>query len=241
MGVIYKINIDGTGFTKLFDFDGLNYGGIPSSELVLSGTNLYGTTLNGGSNDKGVVFRIDINGTGFSKLVDFTGSNGSYPYSSLTMDGTTLFGTTSEGGSNNLGVIFKINTDGTNFSRIYNFDGVSNGAWPMGSLTLSNSKLFGITNWGGSNYGGILYRINTDGDKYTILHDFKDVSDGRRSNATPFIFGDALYAQTNNGGTTGSGTIFKYDLKPTVTGSISGPASILRGSVRSDLFCCFNF
>jgi uncharacterized repeat protein (TIGR03803 family) len=228
LGVIYRINTNGTGFLKLLNFDGTNYGSNPNSDLVLSGTTLYGTTISGGLGDLGVIFRIETTGAGFSKILDFSGTNGSYPYSSLTLDGTSLYGTTLKGGSNNKGVIYKINTDGSNFTRLYSFDG-TNGSYPEGSLALSGTRLFGSTNSGGSIDQGVFFRVNTDGNNYTKLFDFTGNANGRHSYSTPFELNGALYAQTNEGGLYDVGTIFKYDLKPPVCGTISGLSSVCEG------------
>jgi uncharacterized repeat protein (TIGR03803 family) len=108
MGVIFKIKPDGTGYTKLLDFAGVTNGRIPKRSLFSDGTFLYGTTHYGGTNDIGVLFKIKPDGTGFTKLLDFSGaSNGSCPRGSLISDGAFLYGMTWEGGTNGLGTIFK--------------------------------------------------------------------------------------------------------------------------------------
>ena len=47
--------------------------------LVLSGGTLYGTTYLGGSSDKGTVFKVNTDGTGYTVLKSFTGSDGASP------------------------------------------------------------------------------------------------------------------------------------------------------------------
>ena len=67
--------------------------------MVSDGTYLYGTTVAGGANDKGSIFRIGKDGSGFSIILDFDGeSNGEDPYGSLFFDGTFLYGMTEVGG-----------------------------------------------------------------------------------------------------------------------------------------------
>jgi uncharacterized repeat protein (TIGR03803 family) len=76
---------------------------------VLSGSTLYGTGFAGGStNGNGTVFAVNTDGTGFTVLHTFNGSDGSGPASALMLSGNTLYGTTSSGGTNGAGTIFAI-------------------------------------------------------------------------------------------------------------------------------------
>ena len=77
---------------------------------TVSGSTLYGMTVQGGSSDSGAAFKMNTDGTGFTLLHTFTGggSDGSFPYGSLTLDGSTLYGMTGFGGVNNLGTVFSI-------------------------------------------------------------------------------------------------------------------------------------
>ena len=106
-GVIFKIRPDGTEYIKLLDFAGTTNGNTPWGSLVSDGTYLYGMTNGGGSANMGTIFKIMPDGTGYSKLLNFTGtSNGSYPYCYLIYDSTFLYGMTIQGGTNDKGVIF---------------------------------------------------------------------------------------------------------------------------------------
>src|SRR6201984_2832183 len=75
-GAIFKIKPDGTGFIKLLDFAGASNGKSPYGSLTSDGTFLYGMTTYGGIYNKGTIFKIMPDGTGYSKLLDFYGSNG---------------------------------------------------------------------------------------------------------------------------------------------------------------------
>ena len=164
-GVIFAINTDGTGYAILHDFVGGNSdGATPSfSSLTLGGSTLYGTTSVGGTNNTGVVFAINTDGTGFTILHDFVGgsSDGVGPMGSLTLDGSTLYGMTGSGGISNNGVMFAINTNGTGYTILHKFAGGSgDGIWPLGSsLTLAGSTLFGMTSAGGSNNDGVVFAL----------------------------------------------------------------------------------
>src|SRR5579859_5492734 len=72
IGTVFAINTDGTGFTNLFTFDGGPAGAHPTSGLILSGDNLYGTALTGDISENGAVFGVLTNGSGAVVVYDFT-------------------------------------------------------------------------------------------------------------------------------------------------------------------------
>ena len=106
-GIIFKIKPDGSGFVKLHDFAIGSDGSSPYGSLISDGTFLYGMTYQGGANNLGVLFKMKLDGSGYSKLLDFDGSNGQYPYGSLLYSGGFLYGMTYQGGTANDGVVFK--------------------------------------------------------------------------------------------------------------------------------------
>jgi uncharacterized repeat protein (TIGR03803 family) len=157
LGTIFKINTDGSGYSILHVFNGgANDSATPTGALTPFGGSLYGLTSAGG------IFVISTNGTGFSILHTFSGLDGSGPVGSLTLFGPTLYGMTSSGGINGLGTIFEINTNGTEFAVLHHFSGApSDGAQPAASLTLATSMLYGMTEFGGSDNGGVIFSLPT--------------------------------------------------------------------------------
>ena len=123
-GTIFSINTDGTGYSLLHNFTGgANGGANPLGTLVLSGTKLYGSSCNGGVGNKGTLFSVNTDGTGFSLLHTFTGgvNDGVDPRASLTLVGSKLYGTTIFGGASDAGTLFSINTDGSGFGLLHSF------------------------------------------------------------------------------------------------------------------------
>ena len=111
----------------------------------------------GGSNDLGTIFKIKPDGTGYTKLLDFTNANGSYPWGSLISDGTFLYGMTLSGGTWDFGTIFKIKPDGTGYVKLLDFEGTSKGSNPLGDLISDGTFLYGMTSSGGKmRYGNNL-------------------------------------------------------------------------------------
>ncbi|MES2284789.1 MAG: choice-of-anchor tandem repeat GloVer-containing protein [Bacteroidota bacterium] len=215
LGVIYKIKPDGTGYNKLLDFADTTNGSHPWGSLISDGTFLYGMTYDGGANSMGVIFKIKSDGTGYSKLKDFSGINGAHPISSLISEGTFLYGMTYRGGISDAGVIFKIMPDGTGYSKLWDFDGSINGSLPSGSLISDGTFLYGMTVLGGANQMGVIFKIKLDGTGYSKLLDFSG-SNGNAGSSSLISDGTFLYGMAYQGGTNGAGVIFK--IKPDGTG-----------------------
>jgi uncharacterized repeat protein (TIGR03803 family) len=176
-GTVFSVvtNEPGT-YTVLHDFtapalNGTNIDGYASfSPLVLSGTNLYGTTVAGGAYGYGTVFAVSTTGQ-FTNLYSFTGgSDGSEPLAGLTLSGNTLYGTTSTGGAFTNGTLFAINTDGSNFKSVYSFTGGNDGGDPAADMILAGSTLFGTTIKGGSTGNGTLFSFALAGPPLAIAH-----------------------------------------------------------------------
>jgi uncharacterized repeat protein (TIGR03803 family) len=210
-GVIFKIRQDGSGFQKLHDFDGDN-GSWPSAALVRGSDGiLLGTTPSGGSADAGIVFSIHEDGSGFQKLHDFDGVNGSSPGALTRGADGALYGTTVLGGASGstpsgYGTIYRINADGSGFRTLHDFDG-DHGAYPTGLLAGPPGVLHGTTAQGGSGNGGTLFTIHEDGSGFKRLHDF-DPANGAGSKVIMGSDG-AFYGTTNFGGPGGGGVVFR--------------------------------
>lgn len=209
-GLIFKLNADGSGFTNLHIFSGLdrsqttNAGGADVvAQLILSGEQLYGTTEAGGFYGNGIIFAINTDGTGFTNLHNFgpygangagfsTNGDGGVPTSALMLAGNRLYGTTSGGGTLGGGTVFAINTNGTGFANLYNFTAFQNssdtntdGAGAKSALILSGNVLYGTAERGGTSGNGTVYAVNTDGTGFTNLHNFPALV---RMNTTPFLY-----------------------------------------------------
>ncbi len=246
-GTIFAVHTDGTGFTTLhsFSYNGIPGGGQPYGGLILSGNILYGTASSGGSsiNNNGTVFAVNINGTGFTTLHNFsahfapnyTNSDGASPQAGLILSGNTLYGTAAGGGSSNWGTVFAVNTDGTGFTNIYSFTGGSDGTRPQAGLILSGNTLYGTALNGGSGGGnGTVFAVNTDGTGFTLLHNFTGGTDGTFPYAGLILFSNVLYGTASGGGSSGNGTVFS--LGPVSSLLSPPPLSIASSGNQAVLF-----
>lgn len=141
-GTIFKIKCNGTGYSKLHDFNVANDGANPYGSLISDGTFLYGTTSlydntqQGGEITPGTFFKIKPDGTDYTKLLDFASKNCLFPNGSLISTGSFLFGTIFLGGTNNLGSIIKIKPSEIGYAKLLDFKGSLAGS-PVSDRTFS--------------------------------------------------------------------------------------------------------
>ncbi len=188
-------------------------GGNPLGDLVADGGGLYGMTSRLGPFNGGTVFRIGGDGGGFQVLHAFAGGagDGAHPGGSLLLSGMTLYGMTMNGGDGDSGTIFKMQADGSGYALLHKFaGGAADGKNPHGSLVLSGTMLYGMTYEGGNGDMGTIFRLQTDGGGYRLLHKFAGgAADGAHPAGALAIAGATLYGMTTEGGRADVGTVFK--------------------------------
>lgn len=212
-GTVFKVNTNGTGYAILYNFPAgftNSAGTAPYAGLVFAGNRIYGTAFGGGSLGYGTVFSLTTNGTSFSTLHNFNGTNGGNPSAGLILAGNQLYGTAYQGGFTNGGTVFTVRTNGTGFTNLYDFSR-TNGANPYAGLFLSGDTLYGATRYGGSANSGTLFAIKTNGINFTNLHIFDGV-DGANPNASLIVSGTRLLGTAYRGGDAGKGTVFSIDV-----------------------------
>jgi uncharacterized repeat protein (TIGR03803 family) len=228
----------GGGWTKkvVHYFNGKDgYG--PRAGLIFDAAgNLYGTTIQGGADNYGVVFELTLRaGGGWTEKVlhsfYYEGGDGYLPTTSLIFDGVgNLYGTTSGGGANGggfAGTVFELTPGkgGTWTEKIlysFNDDGKGGNAPAAGLIFDSAGNLYGTTFYGGSGScsqsgqvgcGTIFELTPKGGGGWTekILHSFLDNGKDGNYPAASLIFDGSgnLYGTTSEGGPYGSGTVFE--------------------------------
>jgi uncharacterized repeat protein (TIGR03803 family) len=137
--------------------------------------------------------------------------------------GSTLYGTSTYGGDDpngQYGCAFKVNTDGSNLSFVHSFgyddpDGMS----AFGGLATDGTTLYGVTFDGGTsvNYG-TLYKVNTDGSGFSVLHNQSTATNDIFSSRPPVLVGSTLYGMARQGGASGisgRGAVYKINTDST--------------------------
>ena len=184
-GIIYKLSVNGGGFTILHHFAG-NYTSGPQGEMIFGRDGaIYGTTYGGGKFNQGAVFRITKAGV-YQDIYDFKGVNqpggshdGANPEGRLALgaDGT-IYGTTSFGGSpSGYGTAWSLKKIGTKwiYAQLYIFG--SPGNLPHSGLVKAPGGYYGTGAGGGKYQEGVIYKLvpPVAPDKkwtYVLLHSF---------------------------------------------------------------------
>ncbi len=222
-GTVFAVNTNGGGFRIVHTFTALDAGtdttnsdgAYPVDGLAVSGSMLYGTALNGGTNGYGTVFAVNTNGTGFTTLYSFTGSDdGAYPYAGLTVSSNTLYGVATYGGMWGNGTAFALNTNGAAFTVLHGFTGGDDGSGPAAGLVVSSNVVFGTASYGGSENAGTVFEINIGDTNFAVLHAFADGNDGANPEGDLILSNNILYGTASDGGANGNGTVFALSITP---------------------------
>lgn len=162
-GAVFSITLKGTE-KLLYTFGRTRYdGAAPFSGLTVANGMLYGTTMWGGAQSSGTVYRITTDGKEkvlYSFLLADS-NDGRNPVGGLTRVKNILYGTTLCGGSASVdcrgsfkrapgGTIFSITLKGKE-TVLYSFGHKpTDGAQPQATLLLTNGVLYGTTYYGGA-------------------------------------------------------------------------------------------
>ena len=236
-GTVFRITPSGT-LTSLYSFCGRSQcidGARPFAALLraIDGS-FFGTTIYGGANGFGTVFKITPSGT-LTTLYSFCAQSGcvdgTNPYAGLIQatDGY-LYGSSLFGGNNGQGTIFKIMPSGT-LTTIHSFCSQSSCADGAGSYTplvqASDGNFYGVTALGGVNFDGTAFKMTPSGATTTLYSFCSQVgcSDGAFPQAALVEATDGnLYGTTLYGGDnsdvyciSGCGAVFKITPSGTLT------------------------
>jgi uncharacterized repeat protein (TIGR03803 family) len=211
-GTIFAID-PATGIsTTLYTFTGGADGELPWAPLINVKGTLYGTTLDGGVKNSGVVFAFDIKHGTEKTVYAFKGkADGATPFAPLISAGGMLYGTTSGYGSPLTGgTVFSLDPTTGAETVLYRFTQFANGTMPIGGVTERGGVLYGTTSSGGLGYGTIFSLDPTSGTEMT-LYSFTGGADSGLPEASLLKVGHALWG-TTFAGTGNAGTVF--ELKP---------------------------
>ncbi len=215
--------------TALASLPGPVPGGYTLSPLLQDDEgHIFGSRLSGGAGGFGDVFRAEENGSGFAPLHQFPqiAGDGKSPAGLLLAKDGQLYGGTVSGGTGGVfgdyGVLFRMQTDGSGYSILRQLDSRTDGTQMTAALLQdAGGVLYGVLRNGGTatvNDGGngTLFRMNSDGSDFTVLHVFKSsviipTSTDGYDPKDALIEGpdDMLYGTTSKGGTTTRGTVFR--------------------------------
>ena len=218
-------------FGGLIEFDGWLIGTV--SDITLREQSDPPNTAFGG------VFRIRPDGTDYSLVHRFSGgTDGGHPYGNLVYGGGDWFYGTTLGEYNNLddeGVVFRMRTDFTDYEVIHDFGAqTGDGSKPNGDVIVSpdGQTLYGFAHgsltaplggdspfFGTAVEAGTLFKMQSDGSAFEVLHRFDSPDAGLVPERTPAVHGSTLYGAAAHGGIhedadrpDGMGTLFAWYL-----------------------------
>jgi uncharacterized repeat protein (TIGR03803 family) len=223
-GTAFTIDSGGK-FHVLYNFcskAGCTDGASPGALVRGRDGNFYGTTLAGGKNHAGTVFRMTPTGT-VTVLYSFCGAakcpDGEQP-NPILVEGRNgdFYGTTAQKGANSSGTIFAISPAGI-LRTLYSFcakSDCSDGATSIDGLVLAkDGSFYGAASAGGRFYNGVVFHLTPAGN-YSITYNFCALHgcfDGAAPGTSPIFGGDGfLYGATTAGGDKDNvGTVYRLE------------------------------
>jgi uncharacterized repeat protein (TIGR03803 family) len=212
--------------------------------------NLYGTTqfsqnshcLNSAC---GTVFKLVRPSTSggawtYRLLHGFKGgkTDGSNPISGVVVIGNNVYGTTFTEGPNGGGTVFQITQSGNNFTEtlIHSFPSATgDGFNPAGMTKDAAGNLYGVALGGGSNNGGILFKLASSSGTWaeSVLLS-PDITYGNEPALAPVFDGaGALWGTTQYGGSGNAGTLFRLR-PPSTSGGAWTPQLVHSFDINTD-------
>lgn len=115
--------------------------------------------------------------------------------------------------------LFRVKPDGSGYTVLHQFNAAAGEGVAANGLVMGPDQLiYGTTQAGGANNAGTVFRIDQNGNNFSVLHSFSQTGGDGLTPWSPAVFGadGMLYGTTYRGGAGNYGTV--YSLKPDGTG-----------------------
>ena len=170
----------------------------------------------------------------YTQLADFSLIGGSSPRGGLSQgrDGNIYVTTDSGGGSSGSGALFQMTTTGSS-AFVHAFQGLNDGCYPKGGVSLgSDGFLYGTAEACGASSNGTLFKTDTLGKNFSVLHAFSGGTDGGCPLTAPTLGSDGSFYGTSRACV----SLNAYAYKLTKSGSFQVLSSFVSpGEVDQDL------
>ena len=209
--------------TVIYSFSGSTDGANPNGVIMDAKGQLYGTTVSGGTNGTGEVFRLAPNANGTWTKTEIY-SFGIFPQPSTPCSGLifdaqgNLYGETFSGG-NGAGTVFQLSpqSNGTwAATTIYSFVGGNDSAEWGSTLSMdATGNLYGsTTGYSPNGYYGSIFELTPGANGVwteTVLHTFTGGNDGSFPSGQKLLIDSEgnVYGSAVNGGAHDYGVVFK--------------------------------
>jgi uncharacterized repeat protein (TIGR03803 family) len=227
-GTVWEITKGSGTITTLSSFNGANgaspYGGV----TIDANGNLFGTTTYGGTNNSGTVWEIAKGSGTITALASFNWTNGGYPSAGVTVDSNgDLFGTAEYGGTKGSGTVWELAKGSGTITALDSFNSATNGAFPLGRVTLDASgNLFGTAEYGGANNDGTVWELAQGSGTIVALDSFNGTNGAGPYAGVTFDANGNLFGTAREGGANNDGTVWEIQ-----TASVPEPSSIVMGLI----------
>lgn len=215
IGTIFNLDTAGNNYSLVYDWNSIVNGNKPTSPLIqASNGNLYGITLQNGSNFGGVLYQYNYVTGHYSKLHDFADPIGSLPEERVFQASNgKLYGMTGFGGAFSLGVLYQYDLNTSTYSVLADFDNTIFGGAPHGSvIEANNGKLYGMNSHGGLYGHGVLFEYDTSTLMLTPMIDLDSTNSGLHPyGGLTLASNGLLYGMVYQGGDSNFGVLFDYD------------------------------
>lgn len=188
-------------------------GGRLADSLVPSGTGWLGVAGEGGSLDRGTVVHYDPSAPPVA-LANVTSGIGEGVRGPLTEgEPGNFYGVVERSGLIGEGGVFRVDLDG-GLERLFRFTGTAGaypGSRPQAPLAKgADGSLYGVTESGGAEDQGVVYRIAPDGN-FSVIAEFGATGPRRPRGGLTATVDGRLFGTTSLGGPTDAGTVFELN------------------------------
>ena len=212
-GVLFSFDPDTATYNLLYEFAGPD-GRNPSGIISINNNIIYGTTVYGGALDQGLIYSYNINTTTLTILYELDATTGYKPAGGVTMIGDVIYGIANAGGVNSEGTIYSYDPNASpNFSVLHEFDsGAGDITVSFFAMTAVGAVLYGIGDVGGANGVGGIFRFDTVSNTYSVVYDFTTLGGFMSGTSRMSRDGVMLYGVLQDGGASGWGVIFSFNM-----------------------------
>jgi uncharacterized repeat protein (TIGR03803 family) len=213
VGTLFEYDILTNTFTKRIDFDRTT--GLPGygTPFFTPDGKMHGIMTTGGTNNTGLMFEYDPTTNAFDNKLSFMGApDGRNPSNALTLaTNGKFYSVTLQGGTDDYGTIYEFDPATFTFTKKVDFT-KSNGSFPNGAMVAApNGKLYGTTQRGGSNDGGVIYEFDPTSTTITNQIDLDFATGSLLFSGLTVAPNGKLYGASRSGGDNSRGAILEFD------------------------------
>lgn len=172
---------------------------------------IYGITVSGGSDLRGILFEWDPEKASVTQTRSFFNQQGNRPSGSPIMYNNKYYGMTMQDGAQHYdsGVLYEWDP-ATNIYNVKQSFNAAKGEYPQGSLSLYNAKFYGMTQRGGLDNMGVIFEYDPSANIYLKKIDLNNTI-GSKPFGNLTFYENKFYGLTYEGGINAVGVIFEWD------------------------------